>query len=259
TPYPPQGSLIPYVLFAGIFGMGGAFVSLFLSKWMVKRSYGVRIIDPRTNEPRERELVESVHKMARAARLRKMPEVGIYDSPEMNAFATGPSKNNSLVAVSTGLLRNMNKNQVDGVIGHEVAHVANGDMVTLTLIMGVVNTFVILFAQIVSNVIASQFERNRYMIRLITYYVVSAAFSLLGSIVVAYFSRIREYRADKGGAQFAGRENMISALQALSQQAVAYNKEDNIAALKISGAEVTNLFRSHPRLEDRIARLQKGY
>ena len=260
TPYPPSGSLIPYAIWAGIWGMGGAFISLLLSKTMAKHMMGVKIIDPQTRGP-EKELVELVHGLARKARLRKMPEVGIYQSPEMNAFATGPSKSNSLVAVSSGLLNQMNRSQLEGVLGHEVAHIANGDMVTLTLIQGVINAFVLFFSRIIASVIASQFERNRWMIEFALYIVLQIAFSLMGSIVVAYFSRIREYRADKGGARYSSRENMISALQALANgPQFEPQKEDNFAAFKISsGAKVMALFRTHPPLQDRIARLQKGY
>lgn len=259
SPVPPQGSLIPLVLFAGIFGMGGSIISLFLSKWMAKKMMGLRMITTASGSSEEREIVEMVHAMARRARLPKMPEVGIYDSPEMNAFATGPSKSNSLVAVSSGLARSLNKGELEAVIGHEVAHIANGDMVTLTLIQGIVNTFVILFSRILADVVASQFERNRHLIRFVAVIVIQIAFSLLGSIVVAYFSRMREYRADAGGAKYSSRENMISALRALSRQTVPHQKEDQLAAFKISGTmNISSLFRTHPPLEDRIARLQKA-
>lgn len=259
-PTPPEGSLIPYVLFAGMFGMGGSIISLLSSKWIAKRSMGLQMIDPQTRDTQAREIVDMVHNMSRAARLPKMPEVGIYDSPEMNAFATGPSKSNSLVAVSSGLVRSLNKGELEAVIGHEVAHIANGDMVTLTLIQGVINTFVIFFSQIIANLVASQFERNRYIIRFLTYMVTQMAFTFLGAIVVSYFSRAREYRADKGGAKYSSRDNMISALRALSGQTLPYQKDDSLAAFKISGASgLSALFRTHPPLEDRIARLQKSY
>lgn len=260
TPYPPQGSIIPMVIWAGVWGMGGAFISLLLSKFMAKRMMGLQMIDPSTRNSEERAIVEMVHNLARKARLPKMPEVGIYDSPEMNAFATGPSKSNSLVAVSTGLLRSMDREQVEGVLGHEVAHIANGDMVTLTLIQGVINAFVLFFSRILASIAASQFERNRYLIEMGIYIVLQIVFSFLGYMVVAYFSRQREFRADSGGARYAGREKMISALQALSRQTIKYEKDDNLAAFKISGSRsVAALFRTHPPLEDRIARLQKGY
>lgn len=260
SPIPPQGSLIPLILFSVIFGMGGAFVSLFISKWMAKKMMGLKMINPTTSRGQEREILETVHSMARRARLPKMPEVGIYNSPEMNAFATGPSRSNSLVAVSSGLVHSLNKGELEAVIGHEVAHIANGDMVTLTLIQGVINTFVIFFSRIIANLIASQFEKNRYMIEFILTIVMQIAFTYLGYIVVAYFSRIREYRADRGGARYSNRENMISALRKLSYQSLPHRKNDNLAAFKISGTtSIAALFRTHPPLEDRIARLQKGY
>jgi heat shock protein HtpX len=175
----------------------------------------------------------------------------------MNAFATGPSRSNSLVAVSTGLLHHLNKEEVEAVIGHEVAHIANGDMVTLTLIQGVINTFVVFLSRLFANLIASQFKDNRHMIEFVLVLVMQIVFSLLGTIVVAYFSRQREYRADAGGARYSNRDNMISALKALGRQTLPYDKEDQLAAFKISGAQVSGLFRTHPPLEDRIARLQK--
>ena len=260
SPTPPEGSLIPLILFSAIFGMGGAFISLFISKWMAKKMMGLKMIDPSTASGKEREILEMVHNMARRARLPKMPEVGIYENPEMNAFATGPSRSNSLVAVSSGLVLSLNEGELEAVIGHEVAHIANGDMVTLTLIQGVINSFVIFFAHVLARVIASQFERNRYLIQIVLTIAMQIAFTLLGHIVVAYFSRIREYRADKGGARYSSRENMISALRALSNQSIPHRKDDNLAAFKISGtASISALFRTHPPLEARIARLQKGY
>ena len=257
SPVPPQGSLIPLILFSGIFGMGGAVISLFLSKWIAKKAMGLVIIDPKTSRGQEREILEMVHNMARKARLSKMPEVGIYNSLEMNAFATGSSRSNSLVAVSTGLVQSMDKGELEAVIGHEVAHIANGDMVTLTLIQGVINTFVIFFSHILAKLIASQFEKNRYLIEFALYIVMQIAFTYLGFIVVAYFSRIREYRADRGGARYSSSENMISALKKLGGQSIPYKKEDNLAAFKISGTRsISALFCTHPPLSARIARLQ---
>jgi heat shock protein HtpX len=260
NPTPPNGSFIPLILFAGLFGMGGSVVSLYISKWSAKRMMNLNMIDPNTATYQEREILNTVHKLARLANLPKMPEVGIFNSPEMNAFATGPSKSNSLVAVSSGLVQSLNKGELEAVLGHEIAHIANGDMVTLTLIQGVINTFVIFFSQIIANIVASQFDRNRRMIQWVVYMVTQIAFTMLGAIVVSYFSRIREFRADKGGAKFSSRENMIAALRALSRQSIPLQKEDQLAAFKISGtSKVWALFRTHPPLEDRIARLQKGY
>jgi heat shock protein HtpX len=198
--------------------------------------------------------------MAQNAGLSKMPEVGIYDSPDMNAFATGPSKRNSLVAVSTGLMRSMNKAEIEGVIGHEVAHIANGDMVTMTLVQGTVNAFVMFLARIIANVAASQAdERYRHMI----YFGVSIALDILlgilGSVVVAYFSRYREFRADAGGASYAGREKMIAGLRKLQTMYDRLEPDDRpMAAFKISNrpSGLMALFSTHPPLEKRIERLQ---
>lgn len=260
TPTPPDASLIPLIVMSGMFGMGGSIISLFISKWTAKRMMGLEMIDSNTQDPQAREIVEMVHSMARKARLPKMPEVGVYNSPEMNAFATGPSRSNSLVAVSSGLVRSLNRNELEAVIGHEVAHIANGDMVTLTLIQGIVNTFVIFFSRIVANLVASQFEKNRELIQFALVIVTQIVFGILGSIVVAYFSRTREYRADHGGARYSSTGNMIAALRALSRQTVETHADDSLAAFKISGdSRIAALFRTHPPLEDRIARLQKGY
>jgi heat shock protein HtpX len=264
------GSLMAFCL---VWGMGGAFISLALSKVMAKWTMGVKIIDPQTNDPHLRELVQSVHQMARQAGLQKMPEVGIYESPEVNAFATGPTKNNSLVAVSTGLLHTMDKRAVDGVLGHEVAHVANGDMVTMTLIQGVVNAFVMALARIIAfaidNLLRSRDDNGGglgqfgYMIAV---FVLEMILFIPGSMVVAYFSRLREYRADAGGARIAGRDNMIAALRSL-QRVTAINMSPeaqgapSYASMKISKTKggLFELMSTHPALEDRIARLERGY
>ena len=207
TPYPPTGSIVPIVIWAGIWGMGGAFFSLFASKAMAKRMTGMVIIDPQTRDPYQRKLVDTVHEISRRARLPKMPEVGIYQSPDMNAFATGPSKSNSLVAVSTGLLEKMSEDEVEGVLAHEVAHVANGDMVTLTLIQGVINAFVLFLARFIAEMVASSQSEDssesgsgqgNYFLYWVTYIGLQLIFSVLGSMVVSYFSRSREFRADSG-------------------------------------------------------------
>ncbi|TGK03982.1 protease HtpX [Leptospira semungkisensis] len=256
------------LLFCTIWGMGGAFISLLLSKIMVKMSMGVQIIDPKNASGWQRDLLVRVQRLAQGAGL-PMPEVGYYQSPEINAFATGPSRDSALVAVSTGLLNGMDSSEVDGVLGHELTHVANGDMVTMTLVQGVVNSFVFFFAWIVSQIIASQLSRRddegrggggffmQYMIQ----QVLVMVFGLLGSIVVAYVSRAREFRADAGGAKLAGRENMIRALERLK---VAFSHDpidqrgESIAALKISnrGGGLASLFATHPPLEERIAALR---
>ncbi|MCX7674208.1 MAG: protease HtpX [Bdellovibrionaceae bacterium] len=249
------------MLFAAIWGMGGAFISLMISKWMAKQAMGVRVISPNTMNPTEQEILQMVYSIARRAGLRTMPEVGIYDSPEINAFATGPSKDNSLVALSTGLLHRMNRDEVEGVIGHEVAHIANGDMVTMTLIQGVVNAFVIFFSRILARIIASNSnENNRQWVYFSLTMLFDLIFGLLGSLVVAYFSRVREYRADKGGAMYAGRDKMIAGLQKLKAVFHQLEPDDSsLATLKISSkpAGILALFSTHPPLDERIRRLEQ--
>ncbi|MBX3022029.1 MAG: protease HtpX [Bdellovibrionales bacterium] len=247
-------------LWYAVLGFGGAFISLAMSRQMAKWMMGVQIIDPTTNDPGQRRLVEMVHNLARQARLPAMPEVGIYDSPEVNAFATGPTKARALVAVSTGLLHRMDQDAVEGVLGHEVAHIANGDMVTMTLLQGLINTMVLIVARIISGIIASNVdERGRDAIRLVTFYALQIVLSLLGSLVVSYFSRLREYRADAGGARLAGRDRMLAGLKSLRD---VYGHVDEsqqaLATLKISGhaSSFLALFSTHPPLEERIRRLE---
>ncbi|MDH4248996.1 MAG: protease HtpX, partial [Deltaproteobacteria bacterium] len=197
------------------------------------------------------------------AGLGTMPQVGIYDSPEVNAFATGPSRNRALVAVSTGLLQRMNRDHVAGVLGHEIAHVANGDMVTMTLIQGVVNAFVMFIARIIAFAVSMNVkEESRRMTNMMVTIVLDIVLSILGSIVVAYFSRLREFRADRGGAEYAGRASMIGALQALQKTVMLQAPEENksLATLKISGrpSGFLSLFSTHPPIEVRIQRLQQG-
>lgn len=258
-------------VFALIWGMGGSVISLFLSKTMVKWSMGVRIINPGSHSPEERELVATVHRLSRAAGITKMPEVGIYESPEVNAFATGPTKNSALIAVSRGLLHSMGRNEVEGVLGHEVAHAANGDMVTMTLVQGIVNAFVIFISRIVAFFLVNAMRGNRDqeegfgggMLHIGITIALEIALGFLGMIVVAWFSRFREFRADAGGAKLAGREKMIGALQALQRTyGVQSEVESNqsVAALKISGKTggLMALFSTHPPLEERIKRLSRG-
>lgn len=251
-------------IFCAIWGTGGAFISLLMSKFIAKTAMGVSIIDPSRASGDEKILLDIVYKLSRKAGLRTMPEVGIYNSPELNAFATGPSKNNSLVAVSSGLLMNMNRGEVEGVLGHEVSHVANGDMVTMTLIQGVVNAFALFLSRIIAYAVSVAISRDErgdisYMTYALFTLVFDILFTLLGTILVAAFSRWREYRADKGGAKLAGREYMIDALKRL-QAGVEIKDEraPSLAALKISHPSGwLHLFASHPPIEDRIARLQK--
>lgn len=252
------------LLFCLVWGMGGAFISLMISKFAAKHFHGVKIIDPNNAQPELRALVEKVHEFARRAKLPKMPEVGIYESYDVNAFATGPSKSNSLVAVSTGLMQRMNEKEIDGVLAHEVAHIANGDMVTMTLIQGVVNAFAMFFSRILANVIASNVdEKFRSIVHFVVVILGDIAFTLLGSIVVNFYSRKREYRADAGSAQYSSTGNMIAALQRLQTLHEAPPPSDDVyASLKISGREkkgsIADLFMTHPALQDRINALERG-
>ncbi len=255
-------------LYCLVIGMGGAFISLVISRWMAKRMMGVQVIDPNTSSPDEQRLVETVHHLARAAGLPAMPEVGIYDSPEINAFATGPSQSRALVAVSTGLLSHMRQSDIEGVLGHEITHVVNGDMVTMTLIQGVVNAFAMFLAEVVAIALSQGSSRNNrggnYFMRWMVYNLVYSVFALLGSIPVCWFSRWREFRADAGGARLAGRDHMISALRALKaiHEAGADQagpQQPAFQALKISGKTagiLGLLFADHPPLDERIARLE---
>ncbi len=272
----PQGlDLASLMVFCLVWGMGGAFISLLLSKVMAKWAMGVQILDPNTSNGEARQLVNTVHDLARKAGLSRMPDVGIYNSPEVNAFATGPTRNNSLVAVSTGLLNSMNSRSVEGVLGHEVAHIANGDMVTMTLLQGVVNAFVMALARIVAFAIDNALRSDRdsrsgglgYFGRSIAIMVLEMLFFIPGSMIIAWFSRQREFRADAGSSRYAGRDSMISALRDLQrvhginespelQQAPAF-ANFKIAAGRRTG--LAHLFSSHPPLEERIARLERGY
>ena len=248
------------LLMAGVFGFGGAFISLLMSKWIAKRSTGAYVIEQPRNAT-EQWLVETVRRQAQKAGI-GMPEVAIFDSPEMNAFATGANKNNALVAVSTGLLHNMNKEEAEAVLGHEVSHVANGDMVTLTLIQGVVNTFVIFLARVVAGIISNATRGNNNesgmggLAYYATVFVLEILFGILASIVVAWFSRQREYRADTGGAHLASRQGMIAALEKLKYSQES-RLEGSMMAFGInSKSKFASLFASHPPLEERIQALK---
>lgn len=257
-----QGSLM---VFCAVWGMGGAFISLLFSRAMAKWTMGVQIIDPGTAEPELRELVQVVYRLSREVGLPQMPEVGIYQGQELNAFATGPTKSMALVAVSTGLMQRMNRDEIEAVLGHEISHVANGDMVTMTLLQGVVNAFVMFFARILAYALTAgrQGEGEQRGVNLGAYYVVQmlleVVFMLLGSIVVAWFSRLREFRADAGGARLSGTRNMVNALQALKTYSEERAVPANLKTLMISEGRspLMNLFASHPPLDDRIARLMK--
>lgn len=238
-----------------VFGMGGSFISLAMSKWIAKRSVGAYVIESPRNQ-NERWLLETVESQARQAGI-GMPEVAIYDSPEINAFATGANRNNALVAVSTGLLRNMTADEAEAVLGHEVSHVANGDMVTLTLIQGVLNTFVFFFARVVANMLNR--GGNNAFVYFMTVMAFQVIFGALASIIVMWFSRYREFRADSGGAALAGRQKMIAALERLRSNHQESQLDGQLTAFGISGKRAAaELFMSHPPLEKRIAALQQA-
>ncbi len=252
------------LLMAAVFGFGGSFISLLMSKWIAKRSYGVQVIEQPRSEM-EHWLLSTVTRQAQQSGI-GVPEVGIYDSPEMNAFATGASRNNALVAVSSGLLYSMSRDEAEAVLAHEVSHVANGDMVTLTLIQGVVNTFVIFFARVVAGLI-SNFLRSddeeegaglgglAYMA---TVFVLEMIFGILASVIVMWFSRQREFRADAGSARLVGSNKMIAALERL-RQGHEPQLEGSMMAFGINGKRsMSELFMSHPPLEQRIEALRRG-
>ncbi|MEN9152627.1 protease HtpX [Xanthomonas perforans] len=249
------------LVMAAIFGFGGSFISLLLSKFMAKRSTGAQVItEPRT--PTERWLLETVRRQAQAAGI-GMPEVAVYDGPEINAFATGANRNNALVAVSTGLLQNMDQDEAEAVLGHEIAHVANGDMVTMALLQGVLNTFVIVLARVVGGIIDSALSGNREGGRGFAYYIIVFAlemvFGLFATMIAMWFSRRREFRADAGGAQLAGRSKMIAALERLSLNHGQNTLPSQVQAFGISGGVgegLRRLFLSHPPLTERIAALR---
>jgi heat shock protein HtpX len=253
------GSLNGLLIFAALFGFGGSLISLAISKWMAKKAMGVEVITQPRNAT-ETWLINAVGAHARNAGI-GMPEVGIFESPDPNAFATGASRNNALVAVSTGLLQRMNEREVDAVLGHEISHVANGDMVTLALIQGVVNTFVIFLSRIIGNIVDRNFfrsENGRGPAYFISVIVSEIVLGILASMIVLWFSRWREFRADRGGAKLAGRANMIAALEALKssheplpQQFAAFGIADGTAARGFA-----KLRMSHPPLEERIAALR---
>ena len=246
--------------FAAVFGMGGSFISLALSKWTAKRFTGAHVIE-RPSNPTEEWLVETVRRQARAAGI-GMPEVAVFDSPDPNAFATGARRNSALVAVSTGLLQRMRRDEVEAVLGHEVSHVANGDMITLTLIQGVVNTFVIFASRVIGHFVdrvVFKTERGHGPGFWIVAIVAQILLGILASIVVLWFSRQREFRADAGGARLAGRDNMVAALQRL-KGASSEPLPDQMAAFGIFGTErrgIRRLFATHPSLDERIAALTR--
>lgn len=247
------------LVFSAVLGFGGSLMSLAMSKWSAKHMTGAQVIEIPSNAT-EGWLVETVRKQAHVAGI-GMPEVAIYDSPDINAFATGMSRNNALVAVSTGLLANMHRDEAEAVLAHEVSHIANGDMVTLTLIQGVVNTFVIFLSRVIGHAvdrIIFKTEEEHGPAYMVTSLIAQIVLGILASIIVMWFSREREFRADAGGAKLAGRQKMIAALERLKQQYEPSHLPDKIAAFGISGkqSQISRLFMSHPPLDERIAALR---
>ncbi len=265
----PPGYYTNLIVFYALFGFGGAFVSLLMSRKAAKWSHRIQIIDPQNPRPgTEKWILQTVHEYARMAGIKTMPEVGVYQSNDLNAFATGPTKSRSLVAVSTGLLDNMTKDEVEGVLGHEIAHIQNGDMVTMVLLQGMINTLVMIAARILADIASSALsregERGSFWMRMILMNVFSFALGFLGMMVTGTFSRYREFRADHGGARLAGSQKMIKSLEKLQSYYDPNAKPDKnteaVAALKISGpfkaSSLRQLMSTHPPLEKRIAKLK---
>lgn len=245
---------------SAVIGFTGSFISLAMSRFIAKKVMGVQVINPEGPlADHEKYVVDKVHRLSRAAGLAHMPEVGIYGSHEVNAFATGPSKKRSLIAVSTGLLNEMDDDAIEGVIAHEVAHVANGDMVTMTLLQGVVNTFVVFLARIVAFAVTRFVNENLApLVHILAIIVFQLIFSVLGSLVVFAYSRHREFHADRGGADLAGKDKMRHALDMLKQYADRMKGQEEqtaIATMKINGRRKSSLFSTHPDIDERIARL----
>lgn len=249
------------LVMAAIFGFGGSIISLLMSKFMAKRGTGAVVITEPRNQT-ERWLLDTVARQAKAAGI-GMPEVAVYDAPEINAFATGANRNNALVAVSTGLLHNMSEDEAEAVLGHEISHVANGDMITMALLQGVLNTFVIVLARVVGGVIDSALSGNREgggrgFAYYIIVFVLEMVFGLFATMIAMWFSRRREFRADDGGASLAGRQKMIAALERLKLNHGQSTLPTQIAAFGIAGGAAKKLFMSHPPLEERIAALRSS-
>jgi heat shock protein HtpX len=249
------------MVFSLVWGFGGAFISLMMSRFMAKMAMGVQIVDGRTGHADLDWMHHTIEQLTRKAGL-PMPEVGVYDSPEVNAFATGPSKRSSLVAVSSGLLQSMRREEIEGVLAHEVSHIQNGDMVTMTLIQGVVNAFSIFFSRVIANIIRQLVdERISNLVFFVATIVFDIVFSILGMVVVAWFSRAREFRADAGAAVLSSRGNMIAALQRLQvNQGLVDTSQPQLATMKINGARsgFAALLSTHPPLEQRIDALRRG-
>ncbi|HPI13389.1 MAG TPA: protease HtpX [Spirochaetota bacterium] len=257
----PTGDMLGLAIFCGIFGMSGAFISLAISRWMAKRAYNIQLIDGKTSDPGAREIYDMVARLSRKAGLPGVPEVGIYQAPQPNAFATGPSKKKSLVAFSTGLLSAMDRQEVEAVAAHEISHIANGDMVTMTLLTGVMNAFVMFLSRIIAQLLDSFLRDDEgrgglgFLGYMLTVMVLETFLMLLASIPLAAFSRRREYRADAGAAKYTSAMSMINALKRLAEAAGMPEKKDSFSMAKINSGKRASLFATHPSIEDRIARL----
>jgi heat shock protein HtpX len=255
-------NLTGLLIFSALLGFGGAFFSLAISRMAAKWMMGVRVLNPSGNlHPTEKWVLDTTHDLCRKAGLKKMPEVGIYDSQEVNAFATGPSASRSLVAVSTGLLGHMRQDEIEGVLAHEVAHIKNGDMVTMTLLQGVINTFVIFLSRIIAFAVSRLVrEELGSIVFFLVSIVLQIGLSILGMMVVMAYSRAREFRADAGASELAGKGKMVAALQSLSSsKGLVDHRQAALETMKISGGKgLMALFSSHPPLEERIAKLQSS-
>ncbi len=254
----PRSQIGFLAIFCGIFGMVGAFVSLLISRWIAKKTYGVRLVRPKRGGA-EAQLHEMISKLTRSAGI-PMPEVGIYDSPEPNAFATGPSKKRSLIAFSTGILRTMNERELKAVAAHEVSHIANGDMVTMTLLTGIANAFVMFFARIIATVIDSMLSDDEggglgYFAYIAIVFMLESVFMILASIPLAWFSRRREFRADRSAADLTTKQDMAAALARLGELSGVPTRRDAFSMAKISDTKKASLFATHPPLEKRIQAL----
>ena len=254
--YQGGGNIGTLAVFCLVWGMTGSIISLLLSKVMAKWTMGIKVIDRTT--PQLGWVVTMCEQLSQKAGLPVTPEIGIYESPEVNAFATGPTKRRALVAFSTGLLSSMTKDEIEGVAAHELAHIKNGDMVTLTLLQGVMNAFVMFFARIIAFALSQNVkEESRATVQFLVTIVGEIVLGLLGMLVVRWFSRWREFRADRGGAQYAGKADMIAALERLKRNHEMYDNQPSLATFKISGG-ASHLFSTHPPLDARIKALREA-
>ena len=258
-----SGGIYGLAIFCGIFGMVGAFISLAISRWVAKRAYNIQLINNNTQDYHAREIYEMVVRLSRQAGLNAVPEVGIYTAKEPNAFATGPSKNSSLVAFSTGLINSMNREEIEAVAAHEITHITSGDMVTMTLLTGIANALVMFIARLAAMAIDNFLSDENgngglgYFGYIMIVMLLETVLMLLASIPIAAFSRFREFKADAGSAKITSPRAMASALQRLGEMASIPQQKDSFATAKISSSRRMSLFATHPSLEDRIARLRR--